>query len=186
VGGVDRERKLRPAKTDNVKSCFFIVGLQLLPITWVVDIVRLNVKLSGQLFYECPHPFCLEVCRAGGFVIGYNADSDSLTTAVPGSVWYDGPLPLPLFGRLYLAVIGAEAITDNKVTVEVLRAGQAAERGQLFNVSSFGGTIVDFDAIPTMWGLGSLGRNGFFDGVETVIAGEAKRSGGGGVVAQHH
>jgi len=164
----------------------FYRALLLLPITGVVDMFRLNAKLSGQLFYERPYPFYLKVCWADGFVVGYNADSDSLTAAVPGSVRYDRPLPLPFFSWLYLAVIGTEAIADNKVTVKVLRAGQATERGQLFNVSGFGGTIVDFDAIPTMWRLGRLGRNSFFDGVKTIIAGEAKWSSRGGVVAQHH
>ena len=158
----------------------------LLPITWIVDIFRLNVKLSGQLFNECLYPFYLKVCWADGFVIGYNADADSLTAAVPGSPRYDRPLSLPLFGWLYLAVTGTEAIADNKVAVDVLWTGQATERGQLFDVSGLGGTIVDFDAVPTMWGLGSLRRNSFFDGVKTIITGEAKWASRGGVIAQGH
>lgn len=193
MGGADRERKLRPAKTGEMKrydkavlSGFSQGGLQLLPIAGVVDIVGLNVKLSGQLFYERPCPFYLKVCWADGFVVGYNADSDGLTAAVPGSVRYDRPLPLPFFGWLYLAVAGTEAIADNKVAVDVLWTGQATERGQLFNVSGFGGTIVNFDAAPTVRGLGSLRSNGFFNGVKTIITRKAKWAGRGRVVAQYH
>src|SRR4030042_1873930 len=101
----------------------FYRALSLLPITWVVDILRLNVKLSGQCLYERFYPFYLEVCWAGGFVICYNADADSLTAAIPGLPRYNRPLSLPFFGWLYLAVIGTEAITDNKVIVDVLWTG---------------------------------------------------------------
>jgi len=178
-----------PAAIENLIRLFclaFYMALLLLPITGVVDIFRRDVKLSEQLFYECLCPFYLKVCWADGFVIGYNADADSLTAAVPGSPRYDGPLSLPFFGWLYLAVASAEAVADNKVAVDVLWTGQATERGQLFDVSGLGGTIVDFDAVPTMWGLGSLRRNSFFDGVKTIITREAKWASRRGVVAQGH
>jgi hypothetical protein len=164
----------------------FYRTLLLLPITGVVDIFRLNVKLSGQRFYERPYPFYLKVCWADGFVIGYNTDTDSLTASEPSSLWHNRPLSLPLFGWLYLAITGTEAIADNKVTVDVFWTSQAAERGQLFDVSGLGSTIVDFDTVPTIRGLGSLGRNSFFDRVKMIITGEAKWASRGRIVAQGH
>lgn len=158
----------------------------LLPVAWVVDMLRLDIKFSGQRLYERFDPFYLEVCRTVVFVVGYDADSDGLTAAIPGLSRYDGPLSLPIFGRLYLTIIGTEAIADNKVIADVLRAGQAAERGQLFDVSSLGVAVVDFDAVPAVIGLGGLGGNSFFNGVETIITGEAKWTCRGRIVTEGH
>ncbi len=85
-------------------------GLCLLPIIGIVDMLGPNVELSAQSFYQCLCPFYLEVGWAAGFTVGYNTDTDSLTAAVPCSAWYDGPLSLPFFGWLYLAVVAAEAV----------------------------------------------------------------------------
>jgi len=160
--------------------------LLLFPVAGVENIFRLNDKLSGQRLCQRLYPFYLAVCWPDGFVIGYNAYADGLTAAVPGLSWYDRPLSLPFFGWLYLAIIGTEAVTDNEVAVEVLRTGQAAERSKLFDVSGFGGTIVDFDTVPAIMRLGSLGRDSFFDRVETIIIRQAKWAGGGRIVAQGH
>ena len=73
---------------------------------------------------------------------------------------------------MYLAVASSEAVTDDKVAVDVFRIGQAAERSQLFEIAGLRITIVDFDAVPAVWGLGGLGRNSFFYGVEVVITGQ--------------
>jgi len=56
----------------------------------------------------------------------------------------------------------------------------------LFNVAGFGGTIVNLDAIPAVRRLRGPRRNNFFDRVEMVIAGEAKRSSGGRLFAEDH
>lgn len=88
----------------------FYRALLLLPIIGIVDILRVNVKLSAQAFYQCLYPFSLVLGWTGGFTVGYNADTDSLAAAVPGSAGYDWPLSLPFFGWLYLSVVAAEAI----------------------------------------------------------------------------
>ncbi len=62
--------------------------LVLLPIAGIVDGIRLNVKLSAKPFYQHLRSFYLEVGWASGFAISYNADANSLTTAVPASAWY--------------------------------------------------------------------------------------------------
>ena len=102
--------------------------MALLSIVGVVDIFGANVKPSAKRIHQCLYPFYLQVCWSSGSVIGYNADADSLAAAVPGSARYDGPLSLPFFGGQYLAVAGTKAVADNKVTVYILRTGQAIER----------------------------------------------------------
>ncbi len=84
----------------------------------------------------------------GGFTVGYNAEAYSSSAAVPGSAGYYRPLSLPFFGWLYLTIAVAEPVADNKVAVDILRTCQAVQRGQLLYVASFGGAIVNFDAIP--------------------------------------
>ena len=89
----------------------------LLPVAWIVDIFRLNIKFSGEDLYQSFYPFNLKVCWADGFSACYDADTYGLTAAIPCLSWYDGPLPLPFFCGLYLAVAGTEAVTYDKVAV---------------------------------------------------------------------
>jgi hypothetical protein len=130
MGGVNRKRRLRPSEKRYCKVSpirpfcpSFYKALSLLPIAWVIDVLRLNVKLSGQCLHERFYPFYLEVCWADGFVICYNADANSLTATIPSLLWYDRPLSLPFLSWLYLAILGTEAITNNKVIVDILRTG---------------------------------------------------------------
>jgi len=138
------------------------------PIAGVVDGFGLNAKHSAQLFYQYLCPSFLGTSRLSGFAVSYNADSDSLTTAVPGPARYNRPLSLPFFGRLYLSVATAETVTDDKVAVDILGTGQAAQRGQLFNVAGFGAAIVDFDATPTAGGLRGARANSLLDRAKTI------------------
>ena len=59
------------------------------PGVGVVDRFGANVELSGQCFDKLFSPFYLEIARSGALVVGYNADANSVTAAVPGSPGYD-------------------------------------------------------------------------------------------------
>ena len=65
------------------------MALSLLPIGGAVDGIRLNVKLSLQLLYQCLYSFYLEVGWASGFAVCYDTDADSLSVDIPGSTRYD-------------------------------------------------------------------------------------------------
>ena len=93
--------------------------LQLLPVAGVVDILGVDIEFSSEGFYEGLGSICLEVGRCGGFAVCDDADSDGLAAAVPGFSRDDRPLSLPFFSWQDLAVIAAEAVTYNEVTVDV-------------------------------------------------------------------
>jgi len=153
---------------------------------WVVDGLWPNVEFSVQLFDEFLYPFNLEVCWKGSFAVSYNADADSLAAVVPGSAWYDWPLSLPFFAWLYLAIVTAQAVANNKVAVDILGIGQATQRGQLFDVTGLGAAIVNFNAAPVARELGGSRENNFFDRTETVISRKRKCTSGWRIIAQSH
>jgi hypothetical protein len=104
-----------------------------------VDGFRPNIEFSGQRFYQCLCPSYLEVGWSYGFVVGYNADVNSLFAALgwcfvqhqlsPADTsppaaglrqtalvqLVRGALSLPIFGWQYLAVVADAAVADNKM-----------------------------------------------------------------------
>jgi hypothetical protein len=78
-----------------------------------------------------------------------------------------------------LSVITAKTITDNKVAVKLVWTNNAAERGQLLYVPSFGSAIVNLDAVPPPWILRSPRKDGFLNPVETIITGKNGPAEGG-------
>jgi hypothetical protein len=162
------------------------MALSLLPIVGVVDALGLNVELSRQFFYQHLCPLYLEVGGTSGFAISNNANADSLAGSIPRSARHNRPLSLPLFGWLYLAIFPAEAVANNKVAVDILGTGQAAQRSQLFYVTGLGATIVNFNATPAAGELSGSRENSFFDRIETVIARKRKCTSGRRIITQSH
>lgn len=80
------------------------------PIVWVVDGFRPNAELFAQSIQERFQPFYLAIGQVSGFAVSYNADSDSLTAAVPGAAGDERPLSLPFFCWLYLSVFAAKTV----------------------------------------------------------------------------
>lgn len=143
----------------------------------------MNIKPSTQLYYKCLGSFYLEVGWASALAIGNDADVNSLPIFhgwlnVILRLTIHRPLSLPFVGGLYLAVVADISVTDNKMTVNILTAGNAAQRAQLSNTLigavcclavGTNAAIVDFDLLPTSRVLGGSADNGFFDRGETVI-----------------
>jgi hypothetical protein len=83
-------------------------------------------------------------------------------------------LSLPFPGRLYLAVVAAEAVADNEMAVNILGTGQAAERGQLLYIAGFGAAAVNFNIVPAAVRLDGFRENGFFYGVKLIVTRQTK------------
>jgi hypothetical protein len=64
-------------------------------------------------------------------------------------------LSLPLFCWLYLAIAAAETVAQTEVAVDIFGSEQAIERSQLLYVASLGSAIVNLNAVPATWRLGS-------------------------------
>lgn len=94
-------------------------GIKLAPITWVADGPGHYAELPAKLFDEELGPFDLAIGWAGGFVVGHDANADCLLAPIPRICRGGGPLPLPLFRRLYLAVISPAAVVYTEMAVDI-------------------------------------------------------------------
>lgn len=87
------------------------------------------MKPLTQTFNQDLYPFYLAISWARYFVVSYNTNSNSLSAALRGSAGDSGPLFLPFFRFLYLAVCSAVAVAYNKVKVQLPAIRQSDERG---------------------------------------------------------
>ncbi len=129
-----------------------------------------DVEFSREHVNECFSSFYLHFGRMSGFTVRDNADADRLSVVACSPGRSGSVLPAPSVGGLDEAVATTEAIADDKVTIEVFRVSQACERGELFDVSCVSSAVKDFDAVPMSERLRESGEDGFFDGVEAIVA----------------
>lgn len=108
-------------------------SLLLPPVIGIENRFRLNVKLSAQLFGKNLNTFYLEVGKLRILTVRYDRDVDSLFIS-PGSPpvivhrTVHRELFIPFFCRYYLAIVADKTVVDNKMTVCILLAGNAAQR----------------------------------------------------------
>ena len=118
------------------------------PIAGVVNGLGVDSKLFTQPLNQYLHPLYLAVGWMCGFAVGDDTNPDCLAGAIPGSAGYGRPLFLPSFRCLYLTVGAPETITQTEVAVDIIRIGEAAERGQLLYVAGLCAAVEDLDTIP--------------------------------------
>ncbi len=87
----------------------------------------MDVEFPGQTINEGFGSFYLQLGRISGFTIGNDADADWLSAVACAPGRSGGVLSVPSVGCLDKAIVSAEAITDDKVTIEVLGVGKARE-----------------------------------------------------------
>jgi hypothetical protein len=161
----------------------------LLPVAGVVDGFGLNVKFTAQPSYQCLRRFYMQVRWASSFLVGYYTDENSLSP-IAGSwlvaqpVKIHGLLSLPFLCWLYLAVAGAEPVTNNIMTVDIFGITQTAQKGQLLNIARHRTAIVNLDTAPEAHRLRCTGQYSFFDWYGPRIAGKTKCPGRRWIITQ--
>jgi len=155
MGGADEGKRLRAAAAFLVAGGRFWQrqGRFLLPICWIINQFEADSKFPAKPFHQRVRSFYLQVGWWRVFAIGYNAYTDSSDAAVPNSAGHNGPLSLPFFRRQNLPIAAAETIADDKMAVNILRAGQSVQRRQLFDITGLGAAVVDFYTAPAFAGL---------------------------------
>lgn len=100
-------------------------GIKSTPAVRIADSPGYYAELPAEFFYEELGPFDLAISWACGFAVGYDANADCLLSSMPGICNGGGPLPLPLFRRLYLAVISPAAVVQTEMAVDIFGTGKA-------------------------------------------------------------